>query len=833
MTHKPLIIGRKAENLYKLKERFPALVPHFEVVEMSHIIKNWHALKTKLNIISLQYLTSAISQEQFQTERDSMINSFEVNTDLVQELEKVLHSHGLSKVSFRTSAAQEDLVSTSFAGQYVTFLDQDIGATVIKQCSIECAKSLFSDRVISYMKAHNASEFAQDGSIIVQKMYYGTASGVLFTENGKHEMSIAYAPSWRNTTVDGKLASHISIHKSQTFPIENLPSDLPRSILEVIAVSKVLEEVEGHPLDIEWAVTDNSIALLQYRPITKINLQYSIEWDNTNIAESYPGITLPLTYTFIRKMYANVYPEFLKLLGKNNKDLVSKSQVFENMLGYVHGRVYYNIENWYRLVAMLPGYQYNKGFFEAMLVPAKIKNVQNNAKENTSLTRKIRFSLIAIRFILLLLRTDSLSKKFVKKYTDRYDRYKAILWDYLTAEKVVQTYHTIETDLLEQWAVPILNDFRTMIFHGMLKKIFFAEANSSLYTRVLSGIYDHTSVEPIRELGLLAHEVAGVLDVFKKDQKKTGHAILHDGKHAEVLSKIQGYLTKYGGRSPDELKLENPRLGEDLPTFVQFVVSTADGYTNKHIADIRTETSYMEPTSMQGPLLKKYVLSILYRFLLYQTKKGISQRERFRFYRAQVYGIARKAYLALGNRFVEADLLEQRDDIFYLSVVEIHDLVLGHAFDYSVKSRVVERKQLFTEYAKTSKGRRAISTGVIAPRVVTSDQSVMQNDTSMLKGLGVSSGMFRGEVVVVKDFDPKVNVKGKVLVTEHTDPGWTLLFLNASALIVERGNALSHASIVSREIGIPAVVAVEDACTKLRDHQEVIVNGDTGEITIV
>ena len=82
-------------------------------------------------------------------------------------------------------------------------------------------------------------------------------------------------------------------------------------------------------------------------------------------------------------------------------------------------------------------------------------------------------------------------------------------------------------------------------------------------------------------------------------------------------------------------------------------------------------------------------------------------------------------------------------------------------------------------------------------------------------------------------FDPKARVKGKVLVTEHTDPGWTLLFLNASALVVERGNALSHASIVSREIGIPAVVAVENACSKLKNNEKVIVNGSTGEITIL
>jgi rifampicin phosphotransferase len=102
-----------------------------------------------------------------------------------------------------------------------------------------------------------------------------------------------------------------------------------------------------------------------------------------------------------------------------------------------------------------------------------------------------------------------------------------------------------------------------------------------------------------------------------------------------------------------------------------------------------------------------------------------------------------------------------------------------------------------------------------------------------LMGLGVSNGVFEGKVIVVRKFDPKINVKGKILVAEHTDPGWTLLFLNAKALIVERGNALSHASIVSREIGIPAVVAVEDVCNKLKNNDNVIVNGSTGEITIL
>jgi pyruvate,water dikinase len=140
---------------------------------------------------------------------------------------------------------------------------------------------------------------------------------------------------------------------------------------------------------------------------------------------------------------------------------------------------------------------------------------------------------------------------------------------------------------------------------------------------------------------------------------------------------------------------------------------------------------------------------------------------------------------------------------------------------------------MFSEFSKQNIGRRIISSGLVAPLKTLPDMSVNLSLKGKLTGLGVSKGIFKGEVIIVREFDPKANVKGKILVTEHTDPGWTLLFLNAAAVIVEKGNALSHASIVSREIGIPAVVAVENACSKLKNKDNVIVNGGTGEIIIL
>jgi len=373
-----------------------------------------------------------------------------------------------------------------------------------------------------------------------------------------------------------------------------------------------------------------------------------------------------------------------------------------------------------------------------------------------------------------------------------------------------------------------------MVFHGILRKVFFPKNNDDLYIQLLSGIYDHTSVEPIRELGVLAGNVKKVLTKFKGNQEKTTKAILNKQQYVEIRQQIEKYLSKYGGRSPDELKLENPRLSESLTTFVSFIVASADGYSdNSNLTNKKMSTNIEDGVSFGKSPIKKFFMKPFFKFILYQAKSGISKRERFRFYRAQVFGLARNAYLALGNRFVDVNMMKKRDDIFYLTIDEIQDVILGHSFDNSFKIKINERKNLFSSFAKHNMGKRIISSGLVAPLNTTIDQSINKLAKAKLTGLGVSKGIFKGEVIIVREFDPKANVKGKILVTEHTDPGWTLLFLNAAALIVERGNALSHASIVSREIGIPAVVAVEDACTKLKNNEKVIVNGSTGEITIL
>ena len=131
----------------------------------------------------------------------------------------------------------------------------------------------------------------------------------------------------------------------------------------------------GSPQDIEWAFDERGLHMLQSRPITTLGSRHEAEtdgdlviWDNSNIVESYPGVTSPLTFSFARYVYAHVYRGVLEADGRVGRAW-SKSigAVFENMLGRVDGRVYYNLLNWYRALALFPGFKANRKFMEGMM----------------------------------------------------------------------------------------------------------------------------------------------------------------------------------------------------------------------------------------------------------------------------------------------------------------------------------------------------------------------------------------------------------------------------------------------------------------------------------
>lgn len=792
-------IGAKAQNLIKLRE-LGYFVPEFQVAKFSDVILNYAPCKESIQNIAAEFLDGRISLKEYEAQIGSILNKVKFDEASLSDLLGDLQKNKFQKVSFRTSALGEDGPKLSFAGQYKTFLDKALNKRNVKKYVKFCFASMVSVRIMQYLKEHHIKRLDLGGSVIIQKMYYGEKCGVLFTEDGTGRIAINSVVSWKNTVVDGDIAEVLKLKKNS---IEN--SSAPASIKDLTKLSMELENRIGVPLDIEWSIKGRQIAFLQMRPQTTRNYNYFFEWDNTNISESYPGITLPLTYTFIRNLYAKVYPAFLSMIGTPKSVLEENSEVFNNALGMLDGRVYYRISNWYEIVKLIPG-KNNQQYFEAMLNPAKKRESKN---ERTKMDFKSFY--IALRFGKMLLSSPRLSKKFKKIFNARFVIYDNSKMEYMNANALLMDIQSVQKELLSLWAIPILNDVRVMIWHGILKNIVTKNADHDTYLELLRGLTQRSSIKPLltlRELGIGLNEEMQKSNITKLSELANSPA---------AINLTRKYVLEYGARTPDELKLENPRLVDSHADVMSLALKAAD--------------SKIEVPEKNRIDLSKFNFGkrVLLRLVIKNTRNAIDWREHFRLNRAQVFNLARRAYLQIGKLFVYDKVIDEEGDIFYLTDVEIENMINGHAWEYQAQELIKQRKKQYVKYEKNKTARRVTGDGIIAARHL--NQAHMQQDgTVESTGMGVSPGIIKAKVVIATKFDPNLDVRGKILIAPHIDPGWTLIFTQAIGVITERGNALSHVSIITRELGIPAVVALTDATKKFKNGQTITINGSTGEI---
>ncbi|HSB22912.1 MAG TPA: PEP/pyruvate-binding domain-containing protein, partial [Burkholderiaceae bacterium] len=304
----------------------------------------------------------------------------------------------------RSSALEEDSATLSFAGQLESALAVARGKVPKKV--VEVWASGFSERLMSYRREAGLDPLAGAPAVIVQRMIDGDVSGVAFSADpvsGRRAIAVVgavpglcsslvsgetAADTWRvdrageiiERTVEAKRVMHRADATapegicSVPLPPERAasPSLTDAQVRAVADLARRAEAQFGRPQDIEWTIGRGVLFLLQARPITTLGERIDPDaqralWDNANIIESYSGITMPLTFSFARRAYESVYREFCRLVGVPREAIEARSDMFCCMLGLVRGRVYYNLYNWYRLVAVLPGYQVNRRFMEQMM----------------------------------------------------------------------------------------------------------------------------------------------------------------------------------------------------------------------------------------------------------------------------------------------------------------------------------------------------------------------------------------------------------------------------------------------------------------------------------
>ena len=213
-------------------------------------------------------------------------------------------------------------------------------------------------------------------------------------------------------------------------------------------------------------------------------------------------------------------------------------------------------------------------------------------------------------------------------------------------------------------------------------------------------------------------------------------------------------------------------------------------------------------------------------------------RENTRFCRTRIYGVVRSMFYAMGDDFTKSNIIDKKEDIFYLSLNELEGAMEGTNSIQNLRAVISLRKNEYEYYKTIEPAPRFFTRGPVYwnNRHIPQEDAAVE-DTELapnqMRGTPCSPGIIEGVVKVIIGPEDDMTLNGEILVTERTDPGWIPLYPSVSALLVERGGLLSHSAIVAREMGLPTIVGIKGLTKKLKSGMKIRMNGETGLIEIL
>ncbi|CBL43822.1 phosphoenolpyruvate synthase like [gamma proteobacterium HdN1] len=786
----------------------------------------------------------------------------------------------------RSSVLGEDALGASFAGQMDSYLFQR-GLPAILESILQVAASAFNARALQYRISKGIALAEIRAAVIVQEMVEGEISGVMFTAHpmsgsrrhalisatfgvgegvvsgicNTDEYTVGLFDDSVVTTLGDKDLALVFDHQrgrgTCEVSIEAARRKVAcldhRQLLALRDMGKKIAGLQKFPQDIEWTIRKGVVHILQTRPVTRLPpLSESIGevrvFDNSNIQESYCGVTTPLTFSFASRAYETVYEQTMRLLGVSERSVLAHRHMLENMLGLVRGRVYYNINHWYQGLLLLPSFRSNKADMERMMgLTDPVDLVQD---KNPGLSEKLRKLPQVLRALLRLLygfqRMNQDVQKFRAMFETVYCSVSRPLLHTLTPGELIAELRRLDRELLQRWTTPIVNDFYVMMMNGRVHRALVAagfEQPAVLQNNLLSGEEGIESTEPTRRL-------LQMCDYVRKQPPLRNLLEDPSTKNSRLLDRIQvldpvfyaqceDFIERYGDRTIGELKLESVTLRQDS----SFLFAVLRNYLAR--TDLTPETLAANEARFRheaeaeafNAVRKQLGVRALKRFQKHLSKlrDAIRNRENMRLARTRMFGLYRELFLELGQQWAMHGLLSEPRDIFWLSVEEIYALNDGRAVQTNLLPLVAARKE---EYA----GWESRQVPEPAHHFHTHDTVSFFNDytypfaepessdSAELIGTGCYPGIVDAKVRLIFSPDDELALDGQILCTVRTDPGWAPLFPTAGGILVERGSTLSHSAVVARELGIPAIVGIPDITRRVRDGERVIMDGAKGTV---
>jgi len=779
---------------------------------------------------------------------------------VMQQIETALTQLGLNNqpLAIRSSATLEDSNQASFAGIHESYLNVR-GTTQIEQAILACYASLWSERAISYRHKMGITDDEIACAVVISELIEANASGIAFScdpASGSTDLITINANfGLGESVVSGATTpDHYSVHyhhqeiaakqlgkkDKQTIAVKqgtalvDQPGVAHRSVLNdtqisqlarlVLRVFHVLGHSEQHQ-DIEWLFDGERFLLTQARPVTALPTVTLPEltdqdevWTAGNFRDAIPMVLPAMSSGFARYHIDNIMRHTVDGTGYTLPEGINFGRYFE-------GRFYCNATLmqwlWYDIAGLEPRVtNMNLGGHQEVM---KIDLARHSSPAKT--LKRLLGSLKFLRYV------EQQKKRTPVLYAEIAMFIDSVMqrdFTTLSDEALLELYYEID-DRITDYDGPFITltaaSGAIFVIVQILEKKLGNDA-ANVANTLLTGSAKITSAEQGYELMALAELVDEDNDAkawfsSANYEPLQWREALPD--HSPFKQAFQHYLAEYGHRAVYEIDFTRPRWHEDP----SYLLNTVKHSMSKHpLKRIKAQQAKQVTEAWQRiDQLFPWATRKLLRYLAKRAAEGAGVREMAKSTYVKFLTPMRALMLETGRRLAERGLIEQRNDIIHCHFTELVTIFKQEWDGASLRTIVEARKQYQAMLEKITPPDVIVNDAPkIVPQPITAEKH-------KLVGVAVAPGSATGPAHVAQTPEQGVNIPdGYVLVTPSTDPGWTPLFLNATALVMETGGYLSHGSIVAREYGIPAVVNVASAMSMLQAGEQLKVNGNEGTV---
>jgi phosphoenolpyruvate synthase/pyruvate phosphate dikinase len=748
----------------------------------------------------------------------------------------------------RSSATAEDLPTASFAGQQDTYLNV-VGPAAILQHVSRCWASLFTERAVTYRLRNGFDHRKVHMAVVVQQMVFPQAAGILFTADpvtsnrkvasveASFGLGEALVSGLVNADVykvhDGEVIAkavatkQLAIHASPAGGTEELAIDPERQgqpaltdaqVVQLAQLGRRIEAHFSHPQDIEWCLVHDEFQIVQSRPITTL---FPI-----------PAADDRENHVYVSVGHQQMMTDPMKPLGLSLWQLTTPRTMYE-----AGGRLFVDVT---RDMASPAG---RAGHLKAL------------GRSDPLIGDALQTILERGDFIPTLPDEDS-DRTPAGGPPAPIETDPAIVAELI--ERNQASIATLKGDIRTK-SGPALLDFiladvqelKRLLFDPRSFQVFMAamEATWWLNEQLQAWLGEKNAADTLTqsvphnvtsEMGLALLDVADVIrphpNVVALLQNVEDESFLDElptlegGR--EARDAIRAYLDKYGMRCVGEIDITRPRWSERPITLVPIILGNIKNF-EPGAGKRRFEQGRQEAWKKEQELLER--LRVLpdgerkaeeAKRMIDRVRTFIGYREYPKYGMVSRYFVYKQALLEEAERLVQARVLREKEDIFYLTLQELHDVVRTNQVDEQL---IRQREDAFRSYQ-----------ALTPPRVLTSDGEVIAGayrrddlPAGALVGLPVSAGTIEGRARVILDMAEADLEAGDILVTVYTDPSWTPLFVAINGLVTEVGGLMTHGAVIAREYGLPTVVGVEHATQLIRDGQRIRVHGTDGYVEIL